>query len=541
MEKELARQGARQALLTGAFAGGITADSVSDYVGRAISADSEVLGKIGKVKLDSIGAGSVSFNNIIEGSIFSGMQANPSVTVDAIDTAVATARVILDDAYNGKIKGVTLDEVGNITGANQVANLLSANIYFIVSSNIEGLDGAIADIEPSADGKGKYLVHSVKPIATKGMGDVADGTEITPMTAGSVMASFEREEQQTFVTDTLSYTFNLKKIATDANNYEMEKGKNSVLVNGVELNDFSVESGEVNPTRSKTVDGKTYTATFKYTAGQITLTISDNIDAGALIMFSGTLSTKKQEDVTGKIEVDIEPQTYVGRPVRIATTANSLNGRVTLTEAGVNINSMGLGQIIQKVAEEIKAKKVAKAVALAKQYGSTINLSNPDGKYATRVEAYKQIAVEVDNALAEIREASSLGGAGYIYGGLGFEKLINALSDKNNGIVTPANDNSNGIRKLGMLNEKQKALYIPNFDALYPTGAEGEYYMLVVLSPADPKKRAVLSGTGLAILPEKSAVDTSGNEVIPISGQPIVEINKDANSRQLVRKIRFKL
>ncbi len=542
MLKRLQDKNARDEVLTMTFGQtGVTADSITAYVGAVAGVDKDFLA-MGGVALDGIASEDNVFAKIVTDAMLSAVETTPSVTVDAIEAGLDTAKMIMHRALNGEIQGVSLDEVGNMTGASVVANLISANIYSVVSSSVNGLSGSIADIEPSSDGKGKYLIHSVKPVVSKGMGDIPAGTEITPMTVGDTMASFEREEIQVFVTDTLGYEFNLKASPADATNAELERGKNYVYVDGVELNDFSVEPNETAPTRSKVVGGITYTAVFNYATGKINLTISGNITSGENIMFSGTLSTKDQSAGTGEIEIDMTPATYTARPMRIGAKSNSLLTRRVLTEGRVNINSMGIGVVAQKMQEEIKAKIIRKGFGLAKQFNDTvIDLSDPNGKFATRVEAYKAIVVAIDDALATIREKSSLGGVGYVYGGLGFEKLINALSDKNNGVVTASNDNSNGIRSLGMINDKQNATYVPNFDTLYPTSVAGTYNLMVVLSPADPKKRAVLTGTGLPFLLEKPVNEKSGDEIVPISGEPLVEINKDANSRKLVMKITFKL
>jgi len=471
------------------------------------------------------------------------ISAKTDLTADSIDMAFGVASSIAN-AYSN----IDLDSIGNVQGSEVIGSLIALNIYAVVSSSIP-FAGDIADLVPVQGGKDntKFQVISAVPVVTEAVGDYSKGDVITPINAGGTMAFTERTGREEFVTDTLSYVFNVKKSSSDANNYPMSKGTNEVVI-GTEvfLNDFDVSSSEDKSVRQVTVpfpDGAgvpadtTFTATFDYQAGTITLDVSANILATTPISFIASLDNDDLGAISGTVGTELSENTYVAKAVVLNTKVNTLALRQVLQTTGLNLTSNDLVMALNKIAEETKRRKVDYATQFAYGYGATIDIGSADTN--TIADRYKQFLIAVEEAKADITSKSQITSNVVLVGGKALLKLYAGLSADSN-TVNIMNDDSNSIRYMGTLNGVYQCYYDPMHDILHPADPVQGDKVFVIGNPADPTKKASISGVGLPILPEDLGFDTSSKKITSLQGKLVVSYNKDTNARELARWINVK-
>jgi hypothetical protein len=466
-----------------------------------------------------------------------------NLTADSIDMAFGVASSIAN-AYNN----IDLDSIGNVQGSEVIGSLIALNIYAVVSSSIP-FSGDIADLVPVQGGKDntKFQVISAIPVVTEAVGDYQKGDAITPINAGGTLAFVERVGREEFVTDTLTYVFDVKKSSSDANNYAMAKGTNEVVIGtNVFLNDFDVSSSEEKSVRQVTVsfpDGTgvpadiTFTATFDYNAGKITLDVSANILATTPISFIASLDAEDIGAISGAVGTELSENTYVAKPVILNTKVNTLALRQVLQTTGLNLTSNDLVMALNKIAEETKRRKVDYATQFAYGYGATIDIASADTN--TIADRYKQFLIAVEEARADITTKSQITSSVVLVGGKALLKLYAGLSTDSNTVNTVADD-SNSIRYIGSLNSTYQCFFDPMHDTLHPADAVQGDKVFVIGNPADPTKKASISGVGLPILPEDLGFDTSSKKITSLQGKLVVSYNKDKNARELARWINVK-
>jgi hypothetical protein len=463
------------------------------------------------------------------------------VTADSIDLAIGVANKIAKKWIADK--NVSMDSIENVAGGEILGSLVALNIYSILSTSLP-FAGDIADLVPISGNKDnvKFKLFSVSPMVKKGMGELADGDELTPLNVGKTMAMAERTDIQNFATDTLTYTMDVKKKDGDTDNYPMERGVNEVLIGGdyqIELNDFDVSSRETTAKRyAKTDDGVDITVTFDYDGGKITIEYSDNIADGTPQYFSASLSSEKLMEIAGVVASELIDETYVAKPVVINTNVNTLALRQVLQSTGLNLSSNDLLIALSKVAEETKRKKVYYATLFARPFGETIDI---DGASETTVaERYKHFLIGVEKARADIVEKSQITSNVVLIGGSGLVDIYSALSTEPNKTNKVMDDN-NTIRFLGYLNDIP-CYYNPLHDEEHPVD-DGKHKVFVVGNPSDPAKKAVISGVGLPVLPEDLGFDntTTSDKIISLQGKLVVSYNKSKRAKELARELTVKL
>ena len=468
------------------------------------------------------------------------MTSGVSVNADTVDMAFGVAGAIAKSYQN-----IELDSVGNVQGSEVIGSLVALNIYAVVSASLP-FSGDIADLVPVNGGKDntKFQVISAIPVATTGMGEFSKGDIITPVNAGKSMAFAERVGRQEFVTDTLQYVFETKKISTDSSAYPMEKGTNEVVIsdaqNDIEvfLNDFDVSSAETTSVRQVTAGGIDFKATFDYANGSITLDISANITATTPITFIASLDSEDLGAISGSVGTKLEENTYVAKPVVLNTKVNTLALRQVLQTTGLNLVSNDLVMALNKIAEETKRRKLDFAIQFAYGYGATIDIASADTN--TIADRYKQFLIGVEEAKADIVKNSQITSNVVLVGGKALVKLYAGLSTDSN-TVNIVNDDSNSIRYMGTLNGVYPCYYDPNHEVLNPTDPTTGDKIFVIGNPADPTKKASISGVGLPILPEDLGFDSASNKITSLQGKIVVSYNKDANARELSRWINVKM
>ena len=66
-----------------------------------------------------------------------------------------------------------------------------------------------------------------------------------------------------------------------------------------------------------------------------------------------------------------------------------------------------------------------------------------------------------------------------------------------------------------------------------------QHFTLLVL-PADPAKRAVITGVGLPIIPIDLKINDNSEQKIALEGKMIVDSNKDEHARKLCKTILYR-
>lgn len=492
----------------------------------------------GMVNLDSIvsGAGDkdnkINLSSIVAQAVFAGTEGQ--VTTDSLDVAFG-----LVSSISKRYEHINMDDVGNISGGDIIATYVALNIFTVLSANLPFV-GDIADLVAMQGGKDntKFQVVSANAVVVDGMGETVKGDVINSVNAGKSMAYSERKDTQEFVTATLTYTFNAKKLVADTGNYAMERGTNEVIIGGsIFINDFEVASTEAVATRTVTVDSIDYKATFNYEAGTIVLVLSDNIVADTKIYFIASLSADKLGEITGSVGTEISTHTYVAKPVALNTKVNTLKLRQVLQATGLNLNSNDLVVALNKIAEETKAMKLEYATMFAKPFGTTIDITS--ATETTIADRYKHFLIGVEEAKANIVTTSQLTSTVCLVGGSGLVKLFAGLSNDatTTRIIT---DDNNSIRRLGVLNNSYECFFDPNHDTKYPIVGQVSK-IFVVGNPSEPSKKVAIAGVGLPILPEDLGLDTNSNKTISLQGKMVISFNKESRSQELVKTLSVKL
>lgn len=474
------------------------------------------------------------------------------VAADAIDLSIAAAAMIADSNL------VKMDGINSVDGSGVVATAVAFNQYVILNSNIPGLDGNISDMEAIKQGdtdNQKFKLYSFNPIVTAGMGDVADNTRITPANAASTMALAQRNKTFVKADTVLSYVFDVKAKSTDVANYAIGRGVTEVTIGdtGIMLNDFDANKQEKKPKRTITLDsGKSVEMVVDYAAGTVTITLEDNatLANGTKLYVTTSLSAEKIGDIRGFVGSDIEDFDYVAFPVTIATKASMMNIRSVNQAVKHGLLPVGLQVAGQKIATELIGRKIDLATQFATLSGSAIDLSQNRG-LATTAEAYKLFSVGVDKSAVEILQDSMLTDKVILVGGKGLVDVYNMLSKNTDGLNVRDTNDANTFKFIGYIDGKYPAYYDPRHDTKYPlvdstgvvsgTPANNVYHTVNVIgSPADPAKRAVISGVGLPIIPIDLKINVDSEQTIALEGKLIVDANKDPKARKLTKQLLFK-
>ncbi|NOR56999.1 MAG: hypothetical protein GQ474_00570 [Sulfurimonas sp.] len=471
------------------------------------------------------------------------------VSSDAIDLSISTSAMIADSM-------VEMDGINTADGSAIVATATAFNQYVILNSNIKGIDGNIGDMEAVKGGdknNTKFKLYAFNPTVTKGMGDLADGTLITPQTATLNMAFAQRETTFVKTNLVLSYVFNVKAIAGGAN-FAIGRGQTEVVIGdtGLVLNDYEVSAQEVKPKRTITYNDKQIDMVIDYVAGTVTVTLEDNVTLSndVKIYVTSAVSVKEISKVRGFVGSDIADFTYVAMPVTLGVEASMMDIRQVNQAVKHAILPIGLQVAGQKIATELIAQKIDKASRFATRSGTPIDLSVNRG-LATTAEAYKLLTVGIDRASVEILEESMLTDKVTVIGGKGLVDAFGMMAKNTDGMTVRDTNSANTFKFLGYLDGKYPAYYDPRHDSIYPlvdvtgavsgTAADNVYNSLTVIgTPSDPAKRAVISGVGLPIIPVDLKINDDSIQKIALEGKIICDANKDPKARKLAKQLLFK-
>ncbi len=448
-----------------------------------------------------------------------------NVDADSIDTALFVTKNIIEN--------IDMDSVNSVRGGEIVASIVASNIYGILSDDLPFI-GNISDLKK--DGT-KFKVYSVVNEVSTAVADFSDGDKLTSVNAGERLAYAIRDEEQAFVTGSLTHTFDLK-VKTGSANYKMLKGANEVQI-GADLfvNDYEVSSSETIAKRFAKIESTDATVVFDYAAGTIVVTFSADITNGTPIYFVGSLDTDKISEISGTIKTDIRDANYVAYPVAINTSVKQLDMRETLQATGINIKSSALTMAVQKVIEETKYNGIANVRRLATAFaGGLVDIASNSG--VTTYDKFKIFDIALSSVRSDIAVSSQITNRVCLVGGRGLQEIVVGLDTVNN-TATSVNSNSNGIRLIGYIKETP-CYFDPTHDTKYPI-VSGKHRIIVVGNPNEQAKKATIKGVGLPLIPEKMINDIDGNETIPFTGKLVSSINKDEYSRKLVRYIEVKI
>jgi len=504
----------------------VTRDSIAQIVNGIIPVN-EKLTQLDGIVADALGEEKVAgLGGVIADTIMSFTdKVTPKLVYDALVVAQKTMDAIVEK-----------DGVEALAGSEIVANLVKLNIYTMLGADIP-FAGDFADMVKDSSANGlRYKMYSVDGVVAKTIGELKEGDYINGITAGAVFALTEREETQKFVTDTLTYTFNLKVAPTDSSNYPMQKAVNEVYIDGVEFNDFGATSTNSIFKAVGEVQGVEVVVTFDYGAGTIKVEFASNITDGTPIAFKGVLDNSKPSEVFGVIKSDIKDATYPAIPIGVNIQTQSLKAREILVATGLNIQSNDAVLAYSKISEEVKFAKIKKAEILAKDYGDALDLTTQTE--STVAERYKHFTMLVDSAQGDILAKSGISGQAVVKGGSAVRKIFSGLK----GVpYTRAFDvKENTIQVLGEV-DGTLFMYDPTHDIRYPKDSNGYDVVFVINNPADVGKKPVISGVGLPIVPDDLGSDANANKTIMVSGEIPISPNKDPRAREQVRKLKVKV
>ncbi|MFT7880420.1 MAG: hypothetical protein ABXS91_08510 [Sulfurimonas sp.] len=473
-----------------------------------------------------------------------------NVSADAIDLSIATAGMVMDSM-------VSMDGIDSVDGSGIVATAVAFNQYVILNSNIAGLDGNIGDMEALKQGDKdnlKFKCYTFNPIATDGMGDIADGTVITPANASKTMALAKRSFTATKESTVLTYTFDVKA-KTGGDNYAIGRGTTEVIIGdtGISLNDYEVSAQESKPKRTITTEaGKQIDMVVDYAAGTIVVTLEDDatLADGTIIYATSSLSHDTIGEIRGFVGSDIADYTYVAFPATIGTKATMMDIRQVNQALKHALLPVGLQVAGQKIASELLGLKIDLATQFSKLFGTPVDLTTNRG-LATTNEAYKLLTVSIDKAAVAINEESMLTDKVCVIGGMGLVDAFGMMAKNTDGLTIRDTNEANAFKFLGYLDGKYPAYYDPRHDAKHPlvdengdvsaTAADNVYSTLQIIgTPSDPSKRAVISGVGLPIVPVDLKINDNSEQKIALEGKLIADANKDPKARKLAKKILFR-
>lgn len=474
------------------------------------------------------------------------------VSADAIDLSIATASMIADSNL------VNMDGINSVDGSGVVATATAFNQYIILNSNINGLDGNIGDMEALRNGDKnniKFKVYSFNPEATDGMGSIADNTILTPQNVSLPMAFASRDMMMEKADLVLTYTFDITAKDGGAN-YPIGRGVTELIIGdtGISLNDYEVSAQETKPKREITIpaSGEQLSIVVDYVAGTVLVTLATNttLPNGTKLYLSTSLSADAIGEIRGYVGSNVQDFTYVAHPVTIGTKANMLDIRQVQQQVNHALLPVGLQVAGQKIASELIAKKIDFATKFSTQSGTPIDLTVNRG-LATTSEAYKLLTVGIDRTSVEILEESMLTDNVLVLGGKNLVDAFGMLAKNTDGLSVRDTNKANTFKFLGYLDGKYPAYYDPRHDTKYPyvdeAGAiNGDpalnvYSTLhVVGTPADPAKRAVITGVGLPIIPVDLKISDNSEQKIALEGKMIVDANKDPHARKLCKSILYR-
>lgn len=475
-----------------------------------------------------------------------------NVSADAIDLSIATASMLADTNL------VTMDGINSVDGSGVVATATAFNQYVILNSAINGLDGNIADMESIKQGDKsniKFKLYSFNPEVVNGMGSVVDNTILTPQNVSLPMAFAQRNLELTKADLVLTYTFDVKAKDADAGNYKIGRGVTELIIGdtGIALNDYEVSAQETAPKRTITLsNGKSVTLQVNYDAGTAVVTLEDNatLANGTKLYLSTSLDAGLIGEIRGFVGSNIQDFTYVAHPVTIGTKATMMDIRQVQQQVKHALLPAGLQVAGTKIASELIAKKIDLATKFSTLSGTPIDLTTNRG-LATTNEAYKLLTVGIDKAGVEILEESMLTDKVLVIGGKALVDAFGMMAKNTDGLSIRDTNDANTFKFLGYLDGKYPAYYDPRHDTKYPlvnasgvvdgTPANNIYSTLqVVGTPADPAKRAVITGVGLPIVPVDLKINDNSEQKIALEGKMIVDANKDPHARKLCKHILFR-
>ena len=536
--------------LTIAMGGANEAITLDAVIGQATHDE----GNKGLVSLDGIlsqDEKGVDLAGILVAGVTQAQSQGVQVSADAIDLSIATANMIADSNL------VTMDGINSVDGSGVIATATAFNQYVILNSNINGLDGNIGDMEAMKNGDKnniKFKVYSFNPEVTNGMGDIGDNTILTPANVSLPMAFATREFTAVKTTAVLSYVLDVKAKVGDGANYPIGRGVTELIIGdtGIALNDYEVSTQETIPKRQITVDGKQITLEVNYALGTVTVTLEDDATLvdGTKLYVSTSLSADTISEIRGYAGSNIQDFTYVAHPVVIGTKATMMDIRQVQQQVNHALLPVGLQVAGQKIASELIAQKIDKATKFSTQSGTPLDLTVNRG-LATTNEAYKLLTVAIDRASVEILEESMLTDNVLVLGGKNLVDAFGMLAKNTDGLTVRDTNKANTFKFLGYLDGKYPAYYDPRHDAKYPLvdvdgaingdPALNVYSTLqVVGTPADPAKRAVITGVGLPIIPVDLKINDDSEQKISLEGKMIVDSNKDSHARKLCKSLLYR-
>ena len=467
------------------------------------------------------------------------------LVADAIVGTHASFGVELTESTVGKalasvekvLKEIKLDAVGSSRGRENVASIIGIHIISAISANLPFV-GNLASFQSDNRKSTKAKIYYTASVATRDMGDILAGDLLDGVKALSPFAITVRHGSMLSVAGTTDYAFDLRAKEADTENTKMEIGRNSVMINGVELDDYEADSSAKITKRNKEEDGITYDAEFDYALGTIKLTVSEAKDGDA-VTFVGALDRTDTEKVAGQLTTDVQDENYTTQAVVIDITSNALDVRETFANTGINIKDNSFGKAIEKVLHEVLGLELLAVRGLAVAYGTELDIAG--NQRDTVAETFKPIVMLIDTAKGEMITDSGQAGSTTILGGAAVEKLVSALSlDSGNGVATKSKGMQNLVRECGKIRGDITVIFDPTHDEAYPV-VDGVSTFLVINTPSEDLKKPVLSGIGLPLLPEGDIKDISANDNLRLSGTIIGSRNKNSKLSKQVKKITVRL
>lgn len=438
-----------------------------------------------------------------------------------------------------------MDESLNPQGTLIARVLLGLNL-FLVSSVKPIFIGSVNNLESDITGLKLRLLEAKSSVVRTAGEITAVGADITSTDAiYKEFAFLSRKKTIQHVVGTTSLTFNLKATDTDATNYQMQRGMNSVSVLGYKLEDYETDSKGSISKRYATLTNEDETtfdveAIFDYTAGTIEVNFTNGEPlADTNIFFRASLDTTNIDEIAGAISSKIEPTTFVAQRVVLDIVGRLFDIR-EMGAMGISAKQISTLMATSKIENELIMNLMLELFSMGKEIAGVIDVQNAV-ENTTVHDRYGNLIKAILNAHSDIVTKSGENGVCCIVGGSAIFDIVNSLSTSNNAgqkDFTASKGSDRGIRKISVIGGGRIiAYYMPTFDDLFPI-TNGESKICVTNAPSDTLKRPVLTGIGLPLMPDTDNItELSGATTTRLSGSFVAEANPTSNLSEQVRFI----
>lgn len=441
-----------------------------------------------------------------------------------------------------------LDETLSPQGRGILMSLIGFNLPWITSVKPSFI-GTLTNLTQDKISL-KFQLINAKGVVTRVAGEITElGGDISSTKLLSKrFALLKRNKREEHVAGTTSYTFDLKAVATDANNYAMKRGVNNVTINGFKLDDYASDMSSKLSKRYRTgtnTDGTEFDVEveFNYADGQIIVNVLDgDIEAGAMIAFSAGLDTSKLDEIVGAISVSVFPTGFVASDICLDVNGNLFDVR-EMGAMGIPAKQIASLLSSAKIDNELTYALMEELFSNGRLVAGVTDVKN--ATESTIADRYSNVLKAILNAHSKITIESGEEGTPCVIGGGAVYDILNSLATPNSGGNTkskPPKGKNRGIRLLDTIDKNIEFYYMPEFDEMYPIDANGDTMICVTNAPRENIKKPVLTGVGLPLAPDTPDINSlDGSKTARLSGSVVIETNPTERLNRQVLFLKLKL